>query len=71
MNKYIPVTVSGIITQVAKRTEVKGYSEGILETFLPTDEELDKMNDAEETDWIKKNNIRMNAIIKFLNENNL
>lgn len=65
MEKYITVKISGIIIQVAKATEVKGYTEGILEVFFP-DPPLKNPGK-----WIKENNTRMEAICKFLNDNNL
>jgi hypothetical protein len=68
MTKYTTVEVSGIITQIAKPTEVKGYTEGIIEVFLPDE---NSMTDKECNAWIKDNNKRMKAICKFLNENNL
>ena len=63
---YTTVKISGIITQIAT-TEIKGYTIGVLEVFLPEKE----MKEKEEKQWIKSNNKRMEAICKFLNENNL
>lgn len=65
--KYITQSISGIITQIAKPTKIKGYTEGVIESFLP-DEGL---TPSQEKEWIKENNKRMNAICKFLNDNNL
>lgn len=67
-DKYVTTEVSGIITQIAKPTDVPGYTEGIMEVFLPDET---KMTDAESRKWIAENNKRMKAICKFLNENNL
>lgn len=66
--KYVTTKISGIITQIAKETDIRGYTEGVLEVFL-LDEE--KMTDKESREWIKKNNFRMERICSFLNENNL
>jgi len=68
MKKYITTKVGSIITRIAKPTEIKGYTEGVLECFLPdensmTDEDCDK--------WIIENNNRMRAICDFLNKSNL
>jgi hypothetical protein len=63
--KYTTVKISGIITQIAKETEVKGYTEGVLQCFLPDE---DNMTKTEEKQWIEKNNKRMEAICNFLNE---
>jgi hypothetical protein len=67
--KYVTVTTSTIITQVAKRTLTPGYTEGVIECFLPDNPE--DMTKKEEREWIKQNNKRMKAICKFLNENDL
>ena len=56
--KYTTVKISGIITQIAKKTDVEGYTEGILEIFYP---------DEEAENWIEENNKRMTAICNFLN----
>ena len=69
--KYTCVTVNGIILQVAKKTEIKGYTEGVLEAFLPDDSELERWGEKESEDWTLANNKRMKAICKFLNDNNL
>lgn len=66
--KYTTVKISNIIIQIAKQTEIKGYTEGILEVFLP-DENI--MTAKQEKQWIKDNNKRMKAICKFLNDNDL
>lgn len=68
MSKYVTVEISGIITQIAKPTEIQGYTEGVLEVFLPDEE---KMTDEESDKWIKENNNRMKVICKFLNVHNL
>lgn len=69
--KYICVTVNGIILQIAKPKEIKGYTEGILESFLPDDSELDNWTEKESEDWTLSNNKRMKAICEFLNKNDL
>jgi len=68
MNKYTTVKVSGIVIQVAKKTILEGYTEGLIEAFLPDET---KMTDKEINTWIKINNKRMLAICEFLNENDL
>jgi hypothetical protein len=65
--KYTTVEISGIIMQVALKTDIKGYTEGVIEAFLPES----GLSEKEERAWIIKNNKRMKAICKFLNENNL
>jgi len=64
--KYTLVTISGIHTQIAKKTEVKGYTEGVLSAFL-----TDSEDEEECRKWIAQNNKRMKAICKFMNDNNL
>ena len=66
--KYVTTEVSGIIIQIAKPTDIPGYTEGVIEVFLPDET---KMTDAESRKWINENNKRMTAICKFLNDNNL
>jgi hypothetical protein len=71
--KYVTVEISGIVTQIAKPTDIKGYTEGVMECFLPDEQQMQHW-DAEgkqEAKWIKENNKRMNAICKFLNDNDL
>ncbi len=63
--KYTTVKTIGIITQIAKETDIPGYTEGVLQCFLPDE---DQMTEAEEKKWIEKNNKRMNAICNYLNE---
>jgi hypothetical protein len=70
-SKYTPVKISGVVTQIARTTDTKGYTVGVIETFLPTDEELAKMTEKQQNAWVKENNKRMKAICDFLNENNL
>lgn len=38
--KYVIVTINGIHVQIAETTNIKGYTIGILESFIPTDEEM-------------------------------
>jgi len=71
MNTYSTVKVSGVIISIGKNTEIKGYTETILESFLPTDEELAEMDNRDIKKWTKINNIRMERVCEFLNENNL
>lgn len=66
--KYITVKIGGIITQIARPTEIPGYTEGVIEAFLPDE---DKLSDKECDVWIKQNNHRMTEICKFMNNNNL
>ena len=70
-NKYVTTKISGVINQIAKETEIKGYTEGILEIFFPDDDVIENWTEKENEDWITTNNLRMIAICKFLNENNL
>ena len=68
MDKYVTVTVHKVIISIAKPTDIEGYTVGVLESFLPDDEELKKMSEKEIKKWVKENNSRMKAICKFLNE---
>ena len=67
--KYTTVEISGVITQIALKTEIEGYTEGIIEIFFP--DNIEKWSNKKSNKWIAENNKRMNAICKFLNENNL
>jgi hypothetical protein len=69
--RYHIVLIGGIITQIATQTEVKGYTKGVIESFLPDDDELEKMSEQEEAGWIIENNRRMSAICQFLNDEKL
>jgi len=69
--KYVIVKIGKIITQIAKPTDVDGYTIGILESFMPEKTEMDKMTDEQIDDFIEENNKRMTAICEFLNDNNL
>jgi len=71
MSKYVTVVVSTIILQIAEETDIPGYTKGVIEAFLPDDEEVEKMSKKHEKAWIAANNKRMIAICNFLNENNL
>jgi hypothetical protein len=71
MAKYVTVEISGVINQIAKEPDVKGYTEGVLECFMPDGKEIRKLSKKQTALWIKENNNRMNAICKFLNENDL
>jgi len=71
MEKYTTVKVSGVIIQVAEKTDVEGYTIGVIESMLPTDVELKEMTDKQQKSWIKKNNIRMTAICTFMNNFNI
>lgn len=63
--KYTTVKVGIIITQIALKTDVEDYTEGILEIFFPYSENWSK---KEAKQWIAENNKRMTAICNFLNE---
>lgn len=63
--KYTTVKISGIITSVAKLTNVEGYTEDILQTVMP--EDLQDMKQKYQKVWIKENNDRMQAICDMLN----
>lgn len=67
--KYTTVEISGIITQIALTKDIEGYTEGVLECFFPDDIEIWSIKAKDE--WIYENNLRMNAICKFLNDNQL
>ncbi len=69
--KYTIVTTAGIHVQIAKETEIEGYTEGVMEIFFPDDEELKEWSDEQRDKWTAENNKRMEAICKFLNENNI
>jgi hypothetical protein len=67
--KYSTQKVSGIIIGIGLNTEVIGYTETVLESFLPSDDELKKMSEKQVTKWTIRNNKRMEAICTFLNNN--
>lgn len=69
--KYTTVKISNIITQIALTTDVPGYTVGVIEAFLPDEDEMERWADDIVEKWIEENNKRMTAICKFLNENNL
>lgn len=71
MAKYVVGEIAGVYTQIAEKTEIEGYTKGVLEILFPDDSELAKWNNKERKEWIDCNNKRMIAICKFLNENNL
>lgn len=66
--KYVLSTIGGIHTQIAKPTEIEGYTEGVMEVFLP---ETEGWSESKINKWVAENNNRMEAICKFLNENEL
>lgn len=67
MAKYTTIKLAGVITRIAVKTETEGYTEGILETFYPSDEQIANMTNKELNDWIATNNKRMELICDFLN----
>lgn len=69
--KYTTVKIAKIIVQVAENTDIIGYTRGVVESILPTDEELAGWNKKQEKDWIVSNNSRMQTICDFMNKNNL
>lgn len=66
--KYTIITISGIHTGIGLSTDIEGYTEGILETVLPSDEELEEWGENAIKNWTQNNNARMEAICEFLNE---
>lgn len=69
--KYITREISGIITQIATTTGVNGYTIGVIESFIPDEEETKFWSEEDHDKWIKQNNIRMKAICEMLNDRNL
>lgn len=67
--KYTTVKVHGVIIAIGKTTEIEGYTESVLESVLPSDEELDAMSDEDQEAWENKNNKLMESICDFLNTN--
>ena len=63
--KYVTTKIGEIITRIAIETEVPGYTEGIMEVFLPDHE---RWSEKKCNAWIKENNARMTAICNFLNK---
>ena len=70
MNYYCE-KIGNIINRISVKTEIDGYTEGIIEPFFPSRDELEQWNNKQHSAWIKVNNKRMEAICKFLNENEL
>lgn len=69
--KYITLKISGIITQVAVKTDTPAYTIGVIEAMMPSDEELTNMSQKQCNQWAKVNNEMMKAICKFMNDNNI
>lgn len=65
---YQTFKAHGVIISIGATTDVPGYTKTVLESFLPSDEELKAWNEKKTNKWIKSNNKRMEAICKFLNE---
>jgi len=63
--KYTTVRISGIIIQVAKTTDLIGYTEGVIESLLPDENQL---TEKEQREWIKTNNKMMQDICDLLNK---
>jgi len=63
-DKYVTITISGVITQIAETTKKKGYSIGILEILYP---DYEKWSEKKCNRWIKENNERMQSICDLLN----
>lgn len=72
MKNYIVVKASGVAIAIGlEDTEIEGFCETVLESFLPEDNELLKWDDEKVEKFIAENNTRMEAICKFLNEKQL
>lgn len=69
--KYTTSKINNIITQITIKTDVKGYTVGIIESFIPDEDVMIEWSNKECDEWIKVNNKRMTAICKFLNDNDL
>lgn len=67
MKKYITQKVSGVIIGIGEALKPEGYSKTVLESVLPSEEELDKMSERQTNAFIRKNNKMMEAICEFLN----
>ncbi|KAA9037127.1 hypothetical protein FW778_16995 [Ginsengibacter hankyongi] len=69
-DKYVTIDVSGVIIVIAERIDNSGMTKAILKVAIdPT--EAAKFTKAQEEKWTSKNNKRMQAICKFMNENDL
>ena len=66
--KYTTVYIGSIASRIAVETDVRGYTEGIIESFLPETENWTKKRIGT---WIKQNNERMEAICEMLNKKQL
>jgi hypothetical protein len=71
MSRYTLVTISGVHTQLAKTIKIKGYTIGVIEPLLPTDEEMEGWSERKAKKWIVDNNKRMEGICNFLNKSKL
>lgn len=65
--KYVTVKSSNIIIAIGEDLG-QGFSATILETFLPTEEDLADWSDKKTDKWIAENNKRMEDICQFLND---
>lgn len=63
--KYTTVKISGIIVSVARTTDLLGYTEGVIECFLP---EAENMTGKEIDAWTETNNKMMVDICALLNK---
>ena len=71
MSKYIITKIGKIITQIAKPTDIEGYTIGVIKIMFPDEEEIFRFTKQQEKEWINANNKRMTEICKFMNDNNL
>ena len=70
--KYITVTVSGVIISIGKEDpKIEGYSETVIEAFLPYEEELESWTEKQTDDFVAETNKRMQGICDFLNKSKL
>ena len=64
---YTTVEISGVIVRIAKRTNTDGYTVGVIESMLPSEEEMEEWTKSKIAEWTLDNNKRMIALCDFLN----
>ena len=69
--KYTCCKIDKLINRIDLKTETPGYTNGVLEIFYSSDEELLTWSRKEVKEWTRANNKRMRRICKLLNEEKL
>ena len=65
---FVVVYDGFVAIRIARKTDVPGYTIGVLEPFLLSYEEMNKMTELEIGKWVEDNNKLLESVCKFLNE---